>query len=439
MDNVTHALAGMLLADATTSIVAQRTRVAVPDRFRRAAVVLGITAAELPDIDVLYAGTPLRMGPLGYLLHHRGHTHTIIWALIGGVLIWLAARWWYRRTQDPGEQHWFASHGATPLLVLALVGTLSHILLDFTNSYGVHPFWPLDDHWYYGDAVFIVEPWLWVVAIPALLWRPRATAGRVILALLLVVILAAAWRIGEVARPIAMTLTVFAAGWLLMQRLFANPVRTASGIAAWVMVTLVFFSASRSAHAAVAERVQRTQAPTTPGVAHAGTLNDLVLTPSAGDPTCWSAMAVTTDGMFYRLTTAVVAPFPSARTVDDCQRAYPGARLQGDPLEVLRTSTTLVPFDSSAAVRWRRTWSAARAEMVALADERCEFVGALRFMRTPVWAEDPDGTLTISDARYGVGSGFATVTLPGWPHDCTLRRAWVPPWTPPRSDMLFAD
>lgn len=165
MDNVTHALAGMLLADATTSIVAQRTRVAVPDRFRRAAVVLGITAAELPDIDVLYAGTPLRMGPLGYLLHHRGHTHTIIWALIGGVLIWLAARWWYRRTQDPGEQHWFASHGATPLLVLALVGTLSHILLDFTNSYGVHPFWPLDDHWYYGDAVFIVEPWLWVVAI----------------------------------------------------------------------------------------------------------------------------------------------------------------------------------------------------------------------------------------------------------------------------------
>ncbi|HEY0928567.1 MAG TPA: metal-dependent hydrolase [Gemmatimonas sp.] len=439
MDNVTHALAGMLLADATISLVTKRTRTTVPDRFRRAAVVLGITAAELPDIDVLYAGSPLRMGPLGYLLHHRGHTHTILWALIGAVLIWMAARWWYRRSPDPGEQQWFATHGATPLLVLAMVGTLSHILLDFTNSYGVHPFWPLDDHWYYGDAVFIVEPWLWVAAIPALLWRPRAMAGRLILALLLVIILAAAWRIGEVARPVAMALTVFAVLWVLAQRMFSNNVRTATGVAAWATVTLVFFAASRSAEASIAERVLNTKAPTMTGAAVAGTLKDVVLTPSAGDPTCWSAMAVSTDGQFYRLTTAVVAPFPSARTVEDCQRAYPAARLQGDPLEVLRASTTLVPFDSSAAVRWRRTWAVPRSEMVALADERCEFVGALRFMRTPVWAEDANGTLTISDARYGVGNGFATVTLPGWPHDCTLTRAWIPPWDPPRSDMLFAD
>ena len=40
---------------------------------------------------------------------------------------------------------------------------LSHIVADAWNSYGVHPFWPFDNHWYYGDAINIYEPWLWVI------------------------------------------------------------------------------------------------------------------------------------------------------------------------------------------------------------------------------------------------------------------------------------
>ncbi len=171
------------MADATVSYVQRRIGLAPPGgveapslaRFRRAAVVLGIAAAEFPDVDLVYSGPMVAMGKLGYLLHHRGHTHTVVWALVGAVLLWAATRWWWQRGLEGHERLDPSSAivsrvGARALLVLAIVGTLSHLLLDFTNSYGVHPFWPFDNRWYYGDAIFIVEPWLMVTAIPPLVW-----------------------------------------------------------------------------------------------------------------------------------------------------------------------------------------------------------------------------------------------------------------------------
>src|SRR5262249_8885402 len=45
----------------------------------------------------------------------------------------------------------------------AFFGVLLHIFADSWNSYGVHPFFPLDNSWYYGDYIFIVEPIVWVI------------------------------------------------------------------------------------------------------------------------------------------------------------------------------------------------------------------------------------------------------------------------------------
>jgi inner membrane protein len=36
-------------------------------------------------------------------------------------------------------------------------------LLDWTNSYGVRPLLPWDGSWVYGDLVFIIDPWLWLL------------------------------------------------------------------------------------------------------------------------------------------------------------------------------------------------------------------------------------------------------------------------------------
>ena len=46
------------------------------------------------------------------------------------------------------------------LLALAYIGCLSHPLFDWMNSYGIRLLEPFSHRWFYGDALFIVDPWL---------------------------------------------------------------------------------------------------------------------------------------------------------------------------------------------------------------------------------------------------------------------------------------
>src|SRR5215211_2454951 len=181
MDNVTHSLAGLVLAESAVRLRAWRTGAEPSPRFRAVAAVSSMLAANLPDSDLFYTG--VGGDRLRYMLHHRGHTHTVVLAIVGAVLLWGAASlvWRWRARAAPARED------ARWLLGLLLVGTLSHLVLDWTNSYGVHPFWPLDHRWRYGDAVFIVEPWFWVVAVPALVAATTRRAAQVLLALTLVV------------------------------------------------------------------------------------------------------------------------------------------------------------------------------------------------------------------------------------------------------------
>jgi inner membrane protein len=49
------------------------------------------------------------------------------------------------------------------LLALSYLALYSHLFLDFLNNYGVRLLAPLEWRWFYGDAVFILDPWLWLV------------------------------------------------------------------------------------------------------------------------------------------------------------------------------------------------------------------------------------------------------------------------------------
>jgi inner membrane protein len=49
-----------------------------------------------------------------------------------------------------------------------LIALLSHILLDWTNNYGVRPFFPFNPRWYAGSFVFIFEPVLFAALLIAL-------------------------------------------------------------------------------------------------------------------------------------------------------------------------------------------------------------------------------------------------------------------------------
>src|SRR5688500_701601 len=139
MDNVTHSVAGLLLAEAAVRLRAHRTGTEPSARFRTMAAVSSMLAANLPDPDLFYTG--VGGDRLAYMLHHRGHTHTVVLAIAGAVVMWgavaLVWRWRSRAAPPRDDARWLAA--------LLLMSALSHLLLDWTNSYGVHPFWPFDD------------------------------------------------------------------------------------------------------------------------------------------------------------------------------------------------------------------------------------------------------------------------------------------------------
>jgi inner membrane protein len=111
-------------------------------------------AAEAPDLDVI--GGIFR-GPTFGFAHHRGFTHSFLGAPLDALLVvgfvYLLWRLRGRRIKDPN----FPPRWGVLYLYSCLAG-LSHVLLDFTNNYGVRPFWPFSEKWYSWDIVFIFEP-----------------------------------------------------------------------------------------------------------------------------------------------------------------------------------------------------------------------------------------------------------------------------------------
>jgi inner membrane protein len=61
------------------------------------------------------------------------------------------------------------------LLFLSYIGVYSHVFLDFLNNYGVRLLSPLDWRWFYGDALFIADVWMWFV-LGAGIWLARRQA-----------------------------------------------------------------------------------------------------------------------------------------------------------------------------------------------------------------------------------------------------------------------
>ena len=120
-------------------------------------------AAEAPDLDVF--GN--LKGPVFGFAHHRGFTHSFLGSfLVSAVVIGFIYGLWRlrgRKTRNPNlPPRWGVLYGC------AVLASLSHILLDFTNNYGVRPFWPFSERWYSWDIVFIVEPVILVLLLAGL-------------------------------------------------------------------------------------------------------------------------------------------------------------------------------------------------------------------------------------------------------------------------------
>lgn len=164
MDNLTHSLVGAVLGQAGLK---RTTGLAMP------ALIIG---ANLPDVD---AACFFWLEGTEHLAFRRGITHgppaLVLLPLILAGLLWAFDRWQTKRGARP--------EGRLPvrfgwLYAMAFIGCLSHPFFDWLNVYGIRLLEPFSSQWFYGDTLFIIDPWLWAVLIGTVWWsRRREKAG----------------------------------------------------------------------------------------------------------------------------------------------------------------------------------------------------------------------------------------------------------------------
>jgi inner membrane protein len=157
MDNLCHTLAGAALAE---SGLARRTAMGYATL---------LIAANLPDIDVL----AYIHGPEAALYWRRGWTHGVVALVILPLLLTLALLLLETMSRKLSSAVLPSRMRPGQVLLLAYAGVLSHPLLDSLNTYGVHWLLPWSRHWTYGDALFIIDPWM-ILVLSLGVWASRA-------------------------------------------------------------------------------------------------------------------------------------------------------------------------------------------------------------------------------------------------------------------------
>lgn len=150
MDPLTHALTGATLAS-----------LAAAPQLGRRALALGAAAGLLPDLDVLIRSNA---DPLLAIEHHRGFTHSLVFAIVGGLVVALP----------------FSRRGYRPAAIAAMLAWLSHALLDAATTYGTRLFWPFSRYRVGLDVISVIDPCFTLIvligAVAAFARRKRVAA-----------------------------------------------------------------------------------------------------------------------------------------------------------------------------------------------------------------------------------------------------------------------
>ncbi|HUP39812.1 MAG TPA: metal-dependent hydrolase [Vicinamibacterales bacterium] len=402
MDNITHSLVGVALADLAMGRRASKAQ-------RPLLVGAGIVGANLPDIDIAFSWiTP---APLGYLLHHRGHTHTVAGLAVLAVAMY--AVYWYvpavRKMPLPARLRvWL-------LIVIALV---SHLALDSLNSYGVHPFYPFDNTWYFGDAVFILEPWLWIILGVAVAWNGRTRTARLVAMVPMALILATAAATGVVSLAAVAALLILGAAFAVIALRLSPYVRTAAALTVCAAIVGGFLATSRIARGAAVDAL---------GAQLRGDVLDIVLTPNASSLLCWEMIAIElreADGE-YVLWRGTLSLMPAMKVPTACashQLFIPG------PLPPGGMGPRAARIIGNGRLALRDEIHQPLQRLRTLAERDCWVRAWLRFGRAPVIEEDSILDLRFSD-RPGREFTIMRVRHEGCPPH-------VPNWGMPRADLL---
>src|SRR5436190_16778511 len=145
MDNLTHSLVGLSLSKAGL------------ERVSPYATTVCLLSANAADADFV----SLFFGDRWTLLHHhRGITHSIVGTIAIGLLVPLLVAVIERTIASIRRRA--PTIRLRGLMVASLIAAATHPLMDWTNNYGVRPLLPWSGRWFYGDLVFIVDPYIWL-------------------------------------------------------------------------------------------------------------------------------------------------------------------------------------------------------------------------------------------------------------------------------------
>lgn len=141
MDPICHTLVGAALSKSGL------------DRWTPRATAVLVFAANAPDVDIVAALAGQNLG------WRRGVTHGVpallLWPLLIAVGTMAIDRWF----RGPAA----ARLRLGPLVAISAVGVATHPFLDYLNNYGMRWLMPLRNQWFYGDSLFIVDPWLYLM------------------------------------------------------------------------------------------------------------------------------------------------------------------------------------------------------------------------------------------------------------------------------------
>ncbi len=434
---MTHTLIGLITGEAIVHHSRPSGQGLSAPLRRGLLLAVAVIGSNAPDLDLLYTYQGSSTSSLRYVLWHRGYTHTVIGCLAlalllyGGVRAWLA---WKNLKPSPRD--------CGLLLGTAILATALHLGMDYLNSYGVHPFWPAENRWTYGDAVFIIEPLYWVAAAP-LFFRLRSLTARVLFG----AALTAAVVLGAATHLVTSTLCVMLAAAILLSLALGAHVtaRSAARIsaAAALGVTLVFVLAGQIA-ARRAEALAR-------GAFAGDRMLDHVLTPLPVNPICWDLLLLEThqDRYVARHATLALAP----RFLGAAQCPTLAAPQHTAPLRPVVAPDT-------GAVHWLGEFAVPQADFIALLADHCDAAAFMRFARAPFIAtvgpkavpgarSTGAATEVLGDLRFdrGPNGGGLDVRLeipgstPGGssgidPDGARPRCERAAPWTAPRADLL---
>ena len=414
MDNLTHTLIGLIAGESIAHSTRAREPGLAPATRRGLFVALAAIGGNLPDLDLLYSyrGVPHdTQSKLSYVLQHRGYTHTVVGCLILAVLLYAGAELWlrYRRVGVTRRDR-------LELAGMSMFGTFLHLGMDFLNSYGVHPFWPVKNGWFYGDSVFIVEPLYWADTAP-LIFVVRSTVvrwglGFILLAIPILGVVSSFVPTGPCVGFLILTAVLWVIGW-------AASARTAALASAVAMlgVTATFIVSGHLATRGI-EAVAAADF-------HNDRIVDHVLSPGPMNPLCWSVLLLETNGDRYVVRRGMVSVAPALIPASRCP-AMSGNLATRAPLAV-------VEAPDSAGIHWLGEFAMSRAALAQVVAGNCNAAALMQFARAPFVTTEPDWV--IGDLRFpgGRGGGMADIDLKSdSPGPCPR----TPPWTPPREGLL---